>query len=88
MGNKVPRRKKEGSCTERVDTQDNDMDLGKDEGMEELSFIPSVVIDSAGWHELIANTCAIKSAKKEGFKLHGIAAILVEDDGKPHTISL
>ena len=31
--------------------QQNDMEVGRDESLEELGFVPSVVGDSAWWHE-------------------------------------
>ena len=69
--------------------QQNDMEVDKDEGMVELSFIPSAVSGSAAWREpLRAKNMCEKKCNKEGLKFHDIAAILVEDDAKPPSMNL
>ena len=95
LGNKVRRRRvrqwygKSRHTQEYESFQQNDMEVDKEEGMEELTFVPSAVSDSAGWHEpLRVKYMCDQKCNKEGFKFYDIAAILVEDDGKPHTINL
>ena len=62
---------------------------GRRRGHGGLDFVPSAVSDWAGWHEpLRVKYMCDQKCNKEGFKFHDIAAILVEDDGKPHTINL
>ena len=45
-------RKESTETQEYKSCQQNDMEVDRDEGMKELSFIPSAVSDSAGWREL------------------------------------
>ena len=59
------------------------MEVDRDEGKEELSFVPSAVSDTAGWHENRFFMCE-KRCRKGGFKFCDIGAILVGDDGRPH----
>ena len=56
---------------------------------DKSGFVPSAVNDSAGWRELpmIKYMCD-KKCKDECFKLDDLAAVVVEEDGKPHTINL
>ena len=65
------------------------MEVDDDKSMEEMGFVPSGVSDSAGWRELlrVKNTCG-KKCEKESFKFYGLASIVEEEDGKPHTINL
>ena len=56
------------------------MDVDRDEGKEDVSFVPSAVSDSDEWHEL--RFMSYRQCRKEG-----IAAIVMEDDGKPHKIN-
>ena len=44
-------RKESADTQEYESCQQNDMEVDKDEGMEELSFIPSAVSVLAGWRE-------------------------------------
>ena len=62
------------------------MDVDMHENMEELSIFPSAVSDSAEWHE--PKFLCDRQCMQGGFKFYEIAAILVEDDGKPHTRNL
>ena len=48
-----------------------------------MSFVPSAVSGSAGWHEP-----TFMCDRKEGFKFYDIAAVMVEGDGKPHAMNL
>ena len=66
--------------------QQNDMEVARDEGMEELSFVPSAVSDTAGWHK--ARFMCDKRCKREGFKFYDITPFSVEDEGRPHTVNL
>ena len=54
--------------------------------MEELSFVPSAVSDTAGWCK--PRFMCGKKWRKGGFKFFDIEAILVEDEGRPHAINL
>ena len=62
---------------------DVDMDVDMDESKEELSFVPSAVSDSTGWHET-KSRCS-KQHQKEGFKFYDVASVKEEDDGEPNT---
>ena len=74
---------------EHESCQPKDMEVNTGEGMEELSFIPSAVTGSAGWRELLRTKYMCdKTCNTEGFSFFHIAAILVEDDGWPHTMNL
>ena len=65
------------------------MELSNNKRSEELGFVPSAVSESAGGTNLSgSNMCATKKCNDEGFKFFAIAAMLVEDEGKPHTINL
>ena len=44
-------RKESAETQEHESCQKNDMEVDKDEGMEELNFITRAVSDSAGWRE-------------------------------------
>ena len=69
--------------------QQNDVEVDLNKSLEELSFVPSVVSDSARWRDSFrVKYMCDKKCNKEGFKFCDIAPILVEDDGKPHTINL
>ena len=92
MENKVPRRRavvrKESADTQEDEScQQNDMEVDKDEGMEEFELHRERG-ERFGW---VARTLRAKymcdKSNKEGFKFFDIAAIL-EDDGKSHTINL
>ena len=61
------------------------MDVDRVENKEELSFVPRAVGNSAGWRE--PQFMCDRQCRKEGFKFHGMASILVEDDGEPHTMN-
>ena len=54
--------------------QQNDMEVDRDEGMEEAIELDDIRSDS----------CAPRGAR-EGFKFFDITAILVEDEGRPRT---
>ena len=66
---------------ESADTQEyalyQDMEVYDDKSLEEMGFVPSAVSD-----------LATRSAPKRASSFFDIAAILVEDDVKPHTIKL
>ena len=82
-------RKESADTKEYESCQQNGMEVDEEEGMEDLTFVPSAVSDWAGWHEpLRVKYMCDQKCNKEGFKFYDIAAILVEDDGKPHTINL
>ena len=71
--------KEYGSC------QQNEMEVGGNKSLE----VSRAVRDSAGWCEpLRAKYMCDEKCKKDGFKFYHIAAILVDDDGKPRTINL
>ena len=76
-------RKESADSQESESYQLNDMDVDMNENKEELSFIPSVVSRSAGWHEpkFMCDT----QCHKDGFKYDDIASVMVEDDGEPPT---
>ena len=61
--------------------QQNRTEVDEVEGLEELSFIPSAVIDSAGWRRTPQDQvhCATKKSATDDGKPH---TILVEDGGK------
>ena len=60
----------------------NDMDVD----MEELSFIPSAVSSSAGWHE--PQFMCVRQCWKSGFQYFEIASVTVEDDGELHMMNI
>ena len=65
------------------------MEVEGNKSMEELEFIRSAVSDPARRREpFTVKYMCDKKCSKEGFKFEDIAAILVEDDGKPHKINL
>ena len=70
------------------DRQQDDMEADSNKSMEEFGFVSSAVSDSAKWCEplRVENICDQKG-KEKGFKFYDVAAILVEDNGKPHTIN-
>ena len=80
---------------ESAETQDyvsyHDMEVDSDKSLEEAGLVLSTVIDSAGWHEPLRvkymSTCATKQCDEQGFTFYDVAAMLVEDDGKLHTIT-
>ena len=79
-------RQESAETQEYESCQQKDMKVDTSENKEELSFVPSAVSDSPGWHEprfMCDRTC-----RKGGFKFHDIAAMSVEDDGRLHTINL
>ena len=53
--------------------QQNNMEVDRDEGMEDLSFVPNAVSDMAGWHKV--RFMCDKRCMKEGFKLFDMTAI-------------
>ena len=55
------------------------------ENKEELSFMPSAVSSSAGWHE--PNFCVTGNVGEKGFKYNDIASVMVEDHGE-HKINV
>ena len=68
--------------------QQNEMHEDGNECMEEFNIIPIALSETAGWHELFKmKFMCDKKCKKEGFKFFGITTILVEDEGRSHTIS-
>ena len=67
-----------------------DLDVGSDKSLEKMGFLPGAVSDSAVWREpLNVKYMCDNMCNEEGFKFFffDIAAIVVEDDGKPHTIN-
>ena len=82
-------REESADTQEYESCQQSDMEVDRDEGMEELSFISSAVSESAVSREPVRiKYMCDKKCNKEGFKFYDIAAVLVEDDGKTHTINL
>ena len=78
---------------ESAETQDyvygQDMEVDNNKNLEEIGFVQSAVNESAGWHETLRfNRMCDKKCNAVDFKIYEIASILVEDDGKPHTINL
>ena len=77
---------KESAETQEYEScQQNDLEVDRDEGMEESSLAPSAIVDANGWHK--ARFMCNNRCKREGFDLFDIAAILAEDEGRPHTIN-
>ena len=77
--------RKEFADTQEYESRQQDWN----KSLEELAFVPSAVSDSAAWRDSFrVKYMCDKKCNKEGFKFCDIAAILVEDDGKPHTINL
>ena len=77
---------KESAETQEYEScQQNDMEVDRDEGMEESSLVPSAIVDATGWHK--ARFMCNNRCKREGFDLFDMAAILAEDEGRPHTIN-
>ena len=74
-------RKESAETQEYESCQQNGTEVDRDEGMEELSFVPSAVSDTAGWHE------RDKKCTKEGLKFSDTTPILVEDERRPHAIN-
>ena len=75
--------RKESADTQECEScQLNDMD----ENTENLSFIPSAVSGSAGWHEL--QFMCDRQCQQKGFKYYDIASVMVGDDGELHTTKL
>ena len=66
-------RKDSAETQEYHSCQHNDIEADMDEINEELSFVPSAVSDSAGWHE--PRCMSDRLSMKEGFKCCDIAAI-------------
>ena len=83
---KAVARKESAGTQEYESCHQNDMDLDMDENKEELRFVPSTVSRSAGWHE--PKFRCDEQCRKEGFKFHDIASVMVEDDGEPPTRNL
>ena len=70
-------------------TLHQDMEVDDDKSSEEMGFVPSGVIDSAGWRETLRVKCMCgKKCEEESFKFYGLENIVDEEDGKPHTINL
>ena len=79
-------RKESAETQEYKSCQQNDVEVHREQGMEELRFFLGAVSDTAGWHK--ARFMCDRRCMGEGFKFHHIAAILVGDERRPHTINL
>ena len=55
-------------------------------GKNQRKRSPCAACDSAGWHE--PRFMCDRQCRKGGFRFYDIAAIMLEEDGKPHTMSL
>ena len=77
---------KESAETQEYEScQQNDLEVDRDEGMEESSLVPSAIVDATGWHK--ARFMCDNRCKREGFDFFDIAVMLAEDEGRPHTIN-
>ena len=76
-------RRESADTQEYESCQRNDVDVDMCENKDELSFIPSAVVSSAGWceHQFTRD----RQSRKKGFLYFGIASVMVEDDGEPYT---
>ena len=54
------------------------MDVDTDENKDELSFMPSAVSSSTGWHE--PKFMCDRQCQQEKFNFFDIASVMVEDD--------
>ena len=83
-----PTQKKRRAATlrKRRTTSCQGMEVDDYKSLKKLSSVPSGVSDSAGWREPLSLGHA-HATKRLQFVKH-LATIVVEEDGKPHTINL
>ena len=77
-------RKESADTQEQESCQLNDMDVDMDE-KEELSFVPSAVSRTAGWHE--PKLVCDRQCREDGFQVPRHASVMVVDDGEAHTMN-
>ena len=86
VSQKKKKRKKKKTAVRKEWAEAHEYGSCQQKDMEELSFVPSTVSDSAAGHE--PRFVCDRQCRKEGFTFNDIVLIRCEDDGKPHTINL